>query len=105
MNHDDFINYMSETLSPDLREAGFTATADDIDQLLDIARMKEALGKLTLGLTLAITAPSDNQADRAIELSIDLERIARHLGATDRDIEHCKKAAVCAVEYLNQELA
>lgn len=102
MNHDDFISYMSETLSPDLREAGFTATADDIDELLDITRLKEALGKLTLGLTLAITAPSDNQSDRAVALSNDLAAIAVNLGATDKDIENCKKAALCAVEYLNQ---
>jgi len=102
MNHEDFINYMSETLSPDLREAGFTATADDIDELLDITRLKEALGKLTLGLTLAITAPNDNQSDRAVALSNDLAAIAVNLGATDKDIEHCKKAALCAVEYLNQ---
>ena len=53
-------------------------------------------------LALAITAPSDDHANRAIALANDLASIAISQGATDRDIEHCKKAAVCVVEYLNQ---
>jgi hypothetical protein len=102
MNHNKFISYMSQTLSPDLREAGSTATADDIDTLVGITRLKEALGKLTLGLTLAITAPTDEQSERAVVLSNHLIDSAQYFGATDKDIELCKKAAVCAVEYLNQ---
>lgn len=28
----DFAKYLLETLAPDLREAGFTATADDVEE-------------------------------------------------------------------------
>ena len=63
----------------------------------------ESLAKLTHCLALAITAPTDEQADRAIYLSIDLAAIASSLGATDKDLDLCKKAAVVAVEYLTGE--
>lgn len=63
----------------------------------------ESLAKLTHCLALAITAPTDEQADRAIYLSNDLAEIAFSLGATDKDIDLCKKAAVVAAEYLNQQ--
>lgn len=63
----------------------------------------ESLAKLTHCLTLAITAPTIEQAGRAIDLSNDLAAIASSLGATDKDIEHCGKAALVAVEYLNQQ--
>ena len=62
----------------------------------------ESLAKVTQCLALAISAPTDDHAARAIELSYDLMAIAFNLGATDKDIEHCKKAAVVVVEYLNQ---
>ena len=62
----------------------------------------ESLAHVTRALALAITAPSDDHANRAIALANDLVSIAISQGATDRDIEHCKKAAVCVVEYLNQ---
>lgn len=63
----------------------------------------ESLAKLTQCLALAISAPTDDQSARAIDLSYDLMAIAFNQGATDKDIELCKKAAVCAVEYLNQK--
>lgn len=62
----------------------------------------ESLAHVTHAFTLAITAPSDDHASRAIALANDLVSIAINQGATDHDIEICKKAAVCAVEYLNQ---
>lgn len=64
---------------------------------------RESLTKLTQCLMLALTAPTDEQADRAIDLSIDLAAIASSLGATDKDLDHCKKAAVVAVEYLTEK--
>lgn len=62
----------------------------------------ESLAKVTQCLALAISAPTDDHAARAIDLSYDLIAIAFNQGATDKDIEHCKKAAVVVVEYLNQ---
>ena len=62
----------------------------------------ESLAKLTQCLALAISAPTDDHAARAIDLSYDLMAIAFNQGATDKDIEHCKKAAVVVVELLNQ---
>ena len=63
----------------------------------------ESLAKLTQCLALAISAPTDDHAARAIDLSYDLMAIAFNQGATDKDIEHCKKAAVVVVELLNQD--
>ena len=62
----------------------------------------ESLAYLTKALTMAITAPSDDHARAAIVLVDDFAAMAFNQGATDKDIELCKKAAVCAVEYLNE---
>lgn len=62
----------------------------------------ELLGCLTTALTMAIVAPSEDHARVAIVLVDDFAAMAFNQGATDHDIELCKKAAVCAVEYLNQ---
>lgn len=59
----------------------------------------ESLGMLTNALVLAIEAPTDEQAARAIGLAQDIADIALSLGATDKDIELCKKAALCVIEY------
>lgn len=67
-----------------------------------MSNKRESLTKLTQCLMLALSAPTDEQADRAIDLSIDLAAIASSLGATDKDIDLCKKAAVVAVEYLTE---
>lgn len=58
----------------------------------------ERLARVTYALSIAITAPSDMHSRRAID---QVER-AVELGATARDIEHCKKAALCVVEYLKE---
>ena len=60
------------------------------------------LAALTYALTLAIDAPTDAQSDKAIELAESFAASAIARGFTDHDIELCKKAATCAVEYFNQ---
>lgn len=56
----------------------------------------ERLARVTYALSVAITAPSASHFQRAID---QVER-AVELGATDKDIDHCKKAALCVAEYL-----
>jgi len=58
----------------------------------------ERLARVTYALSIAITSPSESHSQRAID---QVER-AVELGATDRDIDHCKKAALCVVEYLKE---
>jgi hypothetical protein len=58
----------------------------------------ERLARVTYALSIAITSPGEINSRRAID---QVER-AVELGATDKDIDHCKKAALCVVEYLNE---
>jgi hypothetical protein len=58
----------------------------------------ERLARVTYALSLAIISPSESHFQRAID---QVER-AVELGATDRDIDHCKKAALCVLEYLTE---
>jgi|DEB0MinimDraft_6_1074348.scaffolds.fasta_scaffold48824_2 hypothetical protein len=58
----------------------------------------ERLGRVTYALSVAIISPSESHFQRAID---QVER-AVELGATDRDIDHCKKAALCVAEYLRE---
>ena len=60
------------------------------------------LAALTYALTLAIDAPTDAQADKAVELAESFAARAIARGYTEHDIELCKKAATCAVDYFNQ---
>lgn len=60
------------------------------------------LAALTYALTLAIDAPTDEQSERAVELAESFAARAIARGFTEHDIELCKKAATCAVEYFNQ---
>jgi hypothetical protein len=58
----------------------------------------ERLARVTYALSLAIISPNESHFQRAID---QVER-AVELGATDRDIDHCKKAALCVLEYLTE---
>ena len=61
------------------------------------------LTALTGALVLAVTAPSDAKADEAIELADYFAAKAIEKGATAHDIELCKKAAHCVLEYYRQK--
>lgn len=63
----------------------------------------ESLAKLTQCLAMAISAPTDDQCARAVDLAHDLIAIAFNQGATDKDIEDCKEAACEMVDLLNQK--
>ena len=52
--------------------------------------------------SFSIDAPTDAQAARAVELAESFAASAIARGFTVHDIELCKKAATCAVDYFNQ---
>lgn len=52
---------------------------------------------LVNALALAITAPSDKQAQQATQIALQLTQ-----GLTERQVELCKKAALTLLEFQNE---
>jgi len=65
-------------------------------EAVTLAEAQEAEQALTLALKLAIQAPSETKAAQCVEIA---ERIAKSM--THKQVEICKAAAECAVEYEN----